>query len=81
MEQFWGASKAFWLYRWTTVYDIFGGNSFLIYTAGTYACTFNSTLRFVYKCMYNYSIFTLTNYMYFFGYRNTDIWCNYVCFG
>lgn len=35
MEQFWGASKAFWLYRWTTVYEICGGNSFLLYVAGT----------------------------------------------
>lgn len=35
LEQFWGASKAFWSERWASVYLLFDENDFLIYVLGT----------------------------------------------
>ena len=34
LEQFWGASKAFWSERWASVYLLFDENDFLIYVLG-----------------------------------------------
>ena len=34
MEQFWGASKAFWSNYWAVLYQLVGENDFLIYTIG-----------------------------------------------
>ena len=37
MEQFWGASKAFWSNYWALLYQFAGENDFLLYTVGELA--------------------------------------------